>query len=205
MKNFFIRFSLLMLFVALVAGNVHGDPAPNKALPVQVSHNQEEHAQDLNWGMESASMWEEMDRMNQKLNQMFRSSFTRNPIQVGRSSTSQGYSARSIASSVDISETADLIVVSCDVPGIDKQDLTIDIHNNVLMIKGERKNEVNSLEESEHYQYHYQERSFGGFERSFVLPAEVDTASAVADHKNGVLTVRMKKLKTTEAIRVPIQ
>ncbi|MCA9396668.1 MAG: Hsp20/alpha crystallin family protein, partial [Candidatus Omnitrophica bacterium] len=126
-------------------------------------------------------------------------------IQIGQTSGAGMPAGRAIASSVDVAETADQIVVSCDVPGVDKEDIKIDIKNNVLTIRGERKNKIERSGSSDDYQYHHQEIQFGGFERSFVLPDQVDPSSAVAEHKNGVLTVRINKIEGKEPIRVPIQ
>lgn len=205
MKNFFLKFGLFMLFAAVISGTVHGEPAPQKSLPVQVASNTDSSTTAPDPYLEPESVWDEMDRMHQQLNQMFRSSFTRNPIQIGQTSGVGMPAGRAIASSVDVAETADQIVVSCDVPGVDKEDIKIDIKNNVLTIRGERKNKIERSKSSDQYQYHHQEIQFGGFERSFVLPDQVDPGSAVAEHKNGVLTVRINKIEGKEPIRVPIQ
>lgn len=205
MKNFFLKFGLFMLFAAVISGTVHGEPAPQKSLPVQVASNTDSSTTAPDPYLEPESVWDEMDRMHQQLNQMFRSSFTRNPIQIGQTSGVGMPAGRAIASSVDVAETADQIVVSCDVPGVDKEDIKIDIKNNVLTIRGERKNKIERSKSSDQYQYHHQEIRFGGFERSFVLPDQVDPGSAVAEHKNGVLTVRINKIEGKEPIRVPIQ
>ena len=79
-------------------------------------------------------------------------------------------------------------------PGIDKDDIDVEIKDNLLTIKGERKKE--SEEEAEGV--YRSERSYGSFCRSFGMPKTIDTDTANAKFKNGVLEVRFKTAKSID-------
>ncbi len=93
---------------------------------------------------------------------------------------------------IDIQETDSEIVATCDIPGLEKkEDVHINLDNNVLTISGSinRKNEVKSE------QMHRQERVFGRFQRSVALPARVSEEGVKASYKNGVLEIHLPKLQ----------
>lgn len=91
---------------------------------------------------------------------------------------------------VDVYETEREVVATCDIPGLEKkEDVHIDIDNNVLTISGT----VNKVHEVKEGQIHRQERFAGRFQRSIGLPAGVSTEGVTATYKNGVLELRMPK------------
>ena len=79
--------------------------------------------------------------------------------------------------------------IEVDLPGIKKEDITIDIHDNVITISGER----NHKEETEKEDYYMYESSYGKFERSFTLPENVSEDDIKASNSNGVLEVIIPK------------
>jgi HSP20 family protein len=91
--------------------------------------------------------------------------------------------------SVDIYETENEIIVKAELPGIDRKDITLNLENNVLTLKGERKFEKETKQDS----YHRIERSYGTFSRAFSIPATVDDDKIRADYKDGVLTISLPK------------
>ncbi len=91
--------------------------------------------------------------------------------------------------SVDVTESDKEIRVTADVPGIDEQDLDIELTDNLLTIRGEKRQEKEEKESS----YHLIERSWGSFQRSIPLPAGIEAAQAKARFKNGVLTITLPK------------
>lgn len=104
---------------------------------------------------------------------------------------------------LNVAESEKEIEVTVELPGIDEEDVEITISQDVLTIKGEKKQEQ---EESEGGFYRM-ERRYGSFCRSIELPAGVvDTDEAQASYKNGVLTVLFPKLEeaqgTTKRIAV---
>jgi HSP20 family protein len=93
------------------------------------------------------------------------------------------------APAVDVSESADKVVVKAEVPGIDPKNINITLAGEVLTIKGEKKSEREETKES----YHLVERSHGSFSRSLTLPAAVDVDKIDAKYEKGVLTVTCPK------------
>lgn len=101
---------------------------------------------------------------------------------------------------VDISETDDDLVIAAEIPGIKKEDLTINVEDGVLTLKGERKHEDEKKEKN----YHRIERSYGSFYRSFRLPSAVDAEKVHASYKDGVLKVTLPKVEQVKPREIPI-
>ena len=85
---------------------------------------------------------------------------------------------------VDIYQDQDKLTVKATLPGLKSEDVSIDINNGVLTIKGETKSEEEVKEED----YLYQERRYGSFCRSFNLPNGLQTDKADATMEEGILT-----------------
>ncbi len=90
---------------------------------------------------------------------------------------------------VDIYEEADNIVVKAEIPGMDRDQITVDVKDRVLTLKGERSEDKEVNEE----RYFKRERTYGRFERAFTLPADVKTEEIKAEYKDGVLKVLVPK------------
>lgn len=90
---------------------------------------------------------------------------------------------------VDVSETADKVVVKAEVPGMEAKDINISVSGDVLTIKGEKKSEKEEKDEN----YHMVERSYGTFSRSLALPATVNVDEIEAKYDKGVLTITAPK------------
>ena len=86
---------------------------------------------------------------------------------------------------VDAHEKDGSIHVTLELPGVEMKDVGVTLENNVLTIRGERRAEKDNDDKS----YHWRERAFGAFERSFTLPATVDRDKVQASYKNGVLEI----------------
>jgi HSP20 family protein len=82
--------------------------------------------------------------------------------------------------------------IEVDLPGVDKENIKVDVKDNVLTISGERKHK----EEVKREDYYKLESSYGKFERSFTLPKGVDTENIQASSDKGVLEVTIPKLET---------
>ncbi len=94
-----------------------------------------------------------------------------------------------ISPTVDIFEEDKEIVVKAEIPGMKKNDISVDIGENSITISGEKKQEKKVDKKN----YHRVECSYGSFFRSFRLPDNVITDKAKASFKNGVLEIRMPK------------
>lgn len=90
---------------------------------------------------------------------------------------------------IDIYEDDKKIYFEAEVPGISKKDLNISVHDNVLMVTGEKKKEL----EQKGKNFFRSERSYGSFTRSFTLPDEVNTEKIEAKFNDGILKIEIEK------------
>jgi HSP20 family protein len=95
----------------------------------------------------------------------------------------------SFVPAVDVYEDEKKVVLKLEVPGIEEKDLDVQVENNTLTVKGERKFEKEEKEEN----FHRIERRYGSFYRAFTLPTTVDTESINAKYEAGVLKLELKK------------
>jgi HSP20 family protein len=102
---------------------------------------------------------------------------------------------------VDIYETEDSYVVSADLPGIQKEDIGIDIKDNTLTIRGEKKFEEKSAKDN----YVRVERKYGQFVRSFSLSDDVDKGKIKANYKDGVLEIKIPKRQEVAAKQIKVE
>ncbi|MEI3613519.1 Hsp20/alpha crystallin family protein [Pseudogracilibacillus sp. SO30301A] len=102
---------------------------------------------------------------------------------------------------VDVHETPNEVVATCDIPGLEKkEDVNITIENNMLQVSGtiQRTNEINE----EHM--HRKERYVGRFHRSISLPSPVSHEGVTATYRNGVLEIKMPKLENDNRQRIDV-
>ena len=118
-------------------------------------------------------------QMNHLFNDVFR------PVVRG----DEGLSMWNQYPTVDIYDSDENIVITAELPGIDKKDIVIDVKDGVLTLKGERSSDNEIKEEK----YYCRERTFGKFERVFRLPADVDPEKISADYKDGILKIDIPK------------
>jgi HSP20 family protein len=105
------------------------------------------------------------------------------------------------APALDICEEADKIIIKADLPGMEKDSVDISITDNVLTLKGERKQE----KEDKGRNWHRIERSYGAFSRSVVLPGTVDRDKVTAEYKNGVLMITAPKTEAAKPKQIKVQ
>ncbi|MDD2272198.1 MAG: Hsp20/alpha crystallin family protein [Desulfuromonadaceae bacterium] len=94
-----------------------------------------------------------------------------------------------VSASVDMFEEGDDLVIKADIPGMKKDEISIDFADNVVTISGEKKTE----ERTERKDYYCVERSFGSFNRKLQLPVDIKIDKTRATFKDGVLEIRMPK------------
>ena len=102
--------------------------------------------------------------------------------------------------SVDISETDDTFEVRAELPGVAKDDLHVSVKDNLLTLSGEKRQE--NVDDTQNYSR--TERRYGNFQRSFTLPAEVNTDDIKAEYTDGVLTLSIPKPEAAKPTEVPI-
>lgn len=89
---------------------------------------------------------------------------------------------------VDLCETSEAFVFTAELPGLSREQVRLDVHDNRLTLQGRR------VARQSCEQYHQVERGHGEFLRTFVLPQAVNGAAVTADLVDGVLTIRVPKL-----------
>lgn len=92
--------------------------------------------------------------------------------------------------SLDVAETDKAFEVMAELPGASPEDIDISLKDDMLTIKAEKKAEKDDKQKN----YHLHERSYGMFQRSFMLPAGIDSAKVEASFDKGVLKVTLPKL-----------
>jgi len=137
---------------------------------------------------EMRRMWREMDRM---FDNFFR----------GGEFEEAEHALTRWSPDVDIAETDDAFVVKAELPGITKDDVKITLRDNVLTIKGEKKQEKEMKKEN----YHRVERCYGAFQRSFTLPATVKADKIEATYKDGVLTLTLPKVEEAKPKEIEVK
>ena len=102
---------------------------------------------------------------------------------------------------VDVSEGKRDIVVKAEIPGVDKENVDLSLDDRRLTISGEKKHEKE--ESGEHY--HRVESSIGFYKRTIELPADVDETKVDAKYKNGILKIKLRKVKESETKKIEIK
>lgn len=100
----------------------------------------------------------------------------------------------------EVEETEKLLIVRLEIPGMDREDLTLSIEGNSLRISGEKR----YLREDDRGSYHIMERAYGSFQRTIPLPQAVDGEHCEASLNNGVLSVRLPKAAATSGRHIKV-
>ncbi len=102
---------------------------------------------------------------------------------------------------VDIYEDVHQLVLKLEVPGIKQEALDVNVENQTLTVKGERKFEKEEKEEN----FHRIERRYGSFTRTFTLPQTVDAGAVKATYDAGVLTISLAKKEAAKPKQVKVE
>lgn len=136
---------------------------------------------------EPASRWnpfKELEEMEKRLSSIF----GRAPVP-GSGANQQAITVAEWSPLVDIMEDDKEYVIKAEIPEMKKEDIKLNVHDDVLTISGERKYE----KEEQNKKYHRVERAYGSFMRSFTLPEDADGTRVMAEYKDGLLNVHLPK------------
>ncbi|MFW5727213.1 MAG: Hsp20/alpha crystallin family protein [Spirochaetota bacterium] len=133
----------------------------------------------------------EFERLQDEINKLFNFDY----------SGSSGLFDRTVSPAVDVIETADSVVVRCDMPGIRKEDLDLSLARNVLTIKGEKKPE----EKKENAKSYRNETWSGMFQRTISLPDSVDPEKVDASLQDGVLEITIAKREEVRPRQIDVK
>jgi HSP20 family protein len=132
-----------------------------------------------------------VDQLHQEMDQLFNNFFQGfgvSPYTTGSlfpNSLTNGF----LKPTVDIGASEKEYAISIEVPGVEQKDITLEITNNILTIRGEKKQEKEEKEKD----YYRMERSYGSFQRVLALPDDANQEEIKATFKNGVLTITMPR------------
>jgi len=102
--------------------------------------------------------------------------------------------------SIDVEESQDEVVVKAELPGMDRDGITLQVHADTLTISGERRRESETKDKTTHLV----ERAYGRFQRVIGLPAGVEGSRATASYEQGVLTIRLPKAEQAKPKEIAI-
>ena len=132
--------------------------------------------------------------LQDKMNRLFESSLSKNLV------TGEDVAVGAWSPPVDILESETEIILKAELPGIELDQVELNINGHILTIRGERR----FSKESKPEQYHRLERFYGPFHRSFTLPNTVDKERVKAKLKDGVLEVNLPKVDAAQAKAIAI-
>ena len=133
--------------------------------------------------------------MQREINKMFDNFFRGGAVDDGSLEASLWSPA------VDVAERDDEFQVKVELPGVSKDDVKITMQDNILTIRGEKKQE----KESKNSNYHRVERSYGSFQRSFTLPTSVKHDRIEASYKDGILTIALPKAEEAKPKQIEVK
>jgi HSP20 family protein len=102
---------------------------------------------------------------------------------------------------IDVFQTDEEIIIKSTIAGVRPEDIDVTIDNDMVTIRGERKQGEKIKKEN----YFYQECYWGAFSRSVILPCDIETDKISAELKNGVLTVRLPKVDKSRVKKISVQ
>jgi len=136
------------------------------------------------------SPWSELEDMTSRLNRMF-----------GDAGAGEASRRAFWTPAVNVEETKEELRLTAELPGMSHDDIEIEVENNVLSLRGEKREE----DESEDRRFHVWERCYGSFERSFTLPRTVKAEDISAEFKDGILHIRMPKAPEAKSRKISIK
>ncbi len=169
------------------AAQLSSSPAAANAKPDPQSTPSGLTRPDDPW-MDPAARWDpfaEMARMQQQMERMFDQSLAARPLPA----------AGAYNLSTDVKDTKDRYVINMDLPGMDKNNINVEVKNNTLLVSGERKKQ----DEEKGTNFYKQERSFGYFSQSLPLPDDANVEAINVQYDKGVLKIEIPKLAKAKA------
>ncbi len=134
-----------------------------------------------------ATPWTELERLHEQMNELLGS------FQSGR--------GQNVLPAVNIYTNNDTAVVMAELPGVDPDDLDVNVQNDTVTLRGNRNRE----EPGENEKYLRQERLYGNFARTFALPFQVDADNVKAKYRNGVLELELPRAEEDKPKRVNVE
>ncbi len=136
----------------------------------------------------------EMSSLQERMNRLMADFRTRSPF--GEEEMAQG----AWIPAVDIYETKESIVLNVELPGVTKEDISLEVKDSTLTIKGEKKLEKDVKEEN----FHRMERTYGSFTRAFTLPSTMQQDRVKAKFRDGILEIMIPKAEEAKPKQIKV-
>ena len=133
--------------------------------------------------------------LRDEMNDMFSSIFSGFPSFFGGTTPTEDW-----LPAIDVKDDEKTVTICAEIPGVDRKDVKIEIHDNVLTLRGEKKEEKKEEKDN----WYRRETIYGTFARSVSLPSNVDASKAEAAMDNGVLTIKLPKTEQPRAKQIEI-
>jgi len=137
----------------------------------------------------------EVSSLQERMNRLF--SDLRSSTPYREEETTQGL----LVPPVDIYETEDSLVFKAELPGVTKEDILVEVKDNTMTLKGEKKFVKEVKEEG----YHRVERAYGAFQRAFTLPGMVEQDKVKAKFKDGILEIVLPKAEKAKPKQIKVE
>jgi HSP20 family protein len=148
----------------------------------------------IRWNNDVYNPFSEFERLQDEINELFN---------YNKSPNTQGLFDRTVSPAIDVVENKDNFEVVCDLPGVRRDELDISVTQDVLTIKGEKKDKA--TEEGKEKKTFKKEIWEGNFQRTLSLPTTVDTSKVEAELKNGVLTISLPKKEEEKPKQISVK
>ena len=145
----------------------------------------------------------EIDRLFEDVTNGFGSSANQSQGQSAGQGQGQGNGNLNIIPRMDVTETENEIVITAEMPGLERNDVDISLEDDVLTIRGEKK--IERDEDDQDKNVHMSERTYGVFYRVLQLPPGVDPSSVQATMSNGVLRITIPKPARSSAKKIEVK
>ena len=133
--------------------------------------------------------WPELDLFSNRLSRVFGNAWDTEPTGTW-------------SPAVNVEEGADELLLTAELPGLREEDVNVDIENNILTIRGEKREAREEGDEEQ--KYHVRERRYGSFRRTFTLPRSVQADAIQAEFDDGILTIRLPKAPEAKSRSIEI-
>lgn len=138
---------------------------------------------------------DEMDSMMERFDRFFKEPFFSDTLSI--------FERDSFTPACNIEELDDRYKIIAEMPGVDPDNIEIELDDYSISIKGQREEKLETKDEGK--QMHMVEHSYGSYYRSFTLPENIDADNISAEYKNGILTIDIPKTQDTNKRKISIK
>lgn len=176
-------------------------PEAAATAPLKQERPEKQEPQNTASAAPTGALWEELNQAQSKLNQFFNAARGYGTPFIRDLHTALESDFFPVA---DLNESKDAYFIQLDLPGLSKENISINLRGNQVVIQGQREETTQAAVPSEGF--YGRERRYGTFKRTFTLPGPVKESEISAAYDQGVLSVKLPKQAEPETVRkIPVQ